>query len=68
LHRKSLIQLMSRRNRGRRPKSKERGATYGADVKYALSVIAESLDYIYAERLHGNLVWMAQHLSRCGHL
>ena len=41
------------------------GATsrYGSEVSYALSVIAESFDYLCAERLTPNLVWMANHLA-----
>jgi hypothetical protein len=52
----------------RKPRTRERGRTYGLDVQYALRVIAESLDYICAERLHGNLAWMAKHLARHGEL
>jgi hypothetical protein len=66
-HRKSLIRLMNS-NLTRKPRRKQRGRTYGADVAYALSVIAESLDHICAERLKPNLVWIAQHLQRHGEL
>jgi len=57
LHRKSLIRLM----RGpikRRPRKKQRGRVYGIEVDDALRVIAESTDYICAERLQPNLVWL----------
>jgi IS30 family transposase len=37
-------------------------------VDQALQVIAESLDYLCAERLQPNLVWMASHLARHGEL
>ena len=66
-HRKHLIRQMNRpleRQRRRR----ERGRTYGPEVRYALGVIAESLDHICAERLQPNLVWMAQHLAAHGEL
>ena len=67
-HRKHLIELMGRPDLGRRARARERGVTYGPEVKYALSVIAESLDYICAERLKDNLGWMAEHLASYGHL
>ena len=62
LHRKSLIRLM-RGNLTRRPRRKQRGRTYGADVDDALRVIAETSDYICAERLTPNLPWLATHLE-----
>lgn len=68
LDRKTLIRLMGKRDLRRKPRSRERGRTYGLDVQYALGVIAESLDYICAERLHANLAWMAKHLARHGEL
>jgi hypothetical protein len=67
LHRKSLIRLMGRQLE-RRPRRRERGRTYGPEVRCALGVIAESLDHICAERLQPNLVWMAQHLAAHGEL
>ena len=68
LHRKSLIRLMKRDDLSRKPRSRERGRTYGLDVQNALGIIAESFDYICAERLHGNLAWMAEQLARHGEL
>jgi hypothetical protein len=67
LHRKSLIRLM---NGGleRQPRQKQRGATYGPEVDDALQVIAESSDYLCAERLTPNLGWMAEHLATHGEL
>lgn len=62
LHRKSLIRLLGG-DLERHPRQQERKPTYGADVTAALRVIAESCDYICAERLTPNLVWMAQHLE-----
>jgi len=67
LHRKSLIRLMHG-DLTRQPRRKERGRTYGARVDDALRVIAESCDYVCAERLTPNLVWLAQHLARHGEL
>lgn len=67
LHRKSLIRLI---NGGleRQPRQGQRGRTYGSEVSYALSVIAESFDYLCAERLTPNLVWMANHLATHGEM
>lgn len=68
LARKTLIRLMSKSDLRRKPRSKERGRTYKGEVRYALSIIAESLDYICAERLHGNLAGMARHLAQHGEM
>jgi hypothetical protein len=62
LHRKSLIRLM-KSNLGRKARSQQRGKTYGSDVNEALRIIDESFDYICAERLKPNLVWMYEHLA-----
>jgi hypothetical protein len=67
LHPKSLIRLMNSPLR-RQSRRRERETTYKADVTQALWAIYESLDYICAERLTPNLVWMAQHLERHGEL
>jgi hypothetical protein len=67
LHRKSLIRLMGS-GLERRPRSKERGQTYGPEVDDALRVIHESFDYICAERLTPNLVGMATHLAAHGEM
>jgi hypothetical protein len=63
LHRKSLIRLMNGSLK-RKPRRRERGKTAGPDLDDALRVIDESFDYICAERLTPNLVWMARHLGR----
>ena len=63
LHRKSLLRLIHG-ELARKPRRKQRGKTYGPDVKAAVYVIAHSLDYPCAERLQPNLVWMADHLER----
>jgi len=67
LHRKSLLRLI-RGELARKPRRKQRGKNYGAEVKAVVHVIAESLDYPCAERLHPNLVWMAEHLRQHGEL
>jgi hypothetical protein len=67
LHRKSLIRLM-RGNLTRRPRRKQRGRTYGADVDDAVRVIAETTDFICAERLTPSLPWLARHLETHGEL
>lgn len=67
LHRKSLVRLirgpLARSKRGR-----QRERTYGQDMDDALRVIAEAYDSICAERLHSNLVTMAEQLARHGEL
>ena len=67
LHRKSLIRLMkdSLTRQGRR---RQRSRSYGPEVDDALRVIVESTDYICAERLTPNLVWLARHLASHGEL
>jgi hypothetical protein len=67
LHRKSLIRLMGG-SLVRQPRRQQRDRTYGPDVDDALRVIAESTDYICAERLTPNLPWLAQHLAAHGEL
>jgi hypothetical protein len=66
-HRKSLIRLMGSPLE-RQPRKRQRGRTYGPEVRHAVGLIAESLDHICAERLKPNLVWMAQHLAAHGEL
>jgi hypothetical protein len=68
LDRKTLIRHMSRRGIERKPRRKQRGTSYGAAVDDALRVIVETLDYICAERLTGNLASLAQQLARHGEL
>jgi hypothetical protein len=67
LHRKSLIRLM-KGNLTRKPRGWQRGRVYGPEVDDALRVIAESTDYICAERVTPNLPWLAQHLAAHGEL
>jgi hypothetical protein len=67
LHRKSLVRLMGGEIR-RKARKRERGCTYGADVAAAIGLVAESLDWVCAERLQPSLVWMAEHLASHGEL
>jgi hypothetical protein len=67
LHRKSIIRLMNG-NLKRKPRKRQRGRTYGPEVDDALRVIAESMDYICAERLTPNLPWLAKCLAGHGEL
>jgi len=67
LHRKSLVRLLNS-SLERTPRRKQRERTYGANVDDALRVIAETMDYICAERLTPNLPWLAQHLARHGEM
>ena len=67
LGRKSLLRLLHGALE-RQPRRQERHPTYGAEVTAALAVIAESLDYVCAERLTPNLLWTAQHLEAHGEL
>jgi len=67
MHRKSLTRLINS-SLARQPRQKQRGRVYGAEVDDALQIIYESWDYIGAERLTPNLVWMARHLAAHGEL
>lgn len=67
LDRKSLIRLM-RSDLKRRPRQRERGKTYRREVDQALRVMAESADFICAERLTPNLVTLAEQLAQHGEL
>jgi hypothetical protein len=67
LHRKSLLRLLGG-GLERQPRNRERGRTYDKPVEDAIRSIAESLDFICAERLAPNLAWMAEHLIRHGEL
>lgn len=67
LHRKSLIRRLNSPLKRKRRK-RQRGRTYGVAVHVAIKVISESVDYICAERLQPNLVWLAQHLAAHGEL
>jgi len=67
MHRKSLIRLLNS-TMERQPRERQRGRTYDKAVQDTIGIIAESFDYICAERLTPNLVWMAKHLAEHGEL
>jgi hypothetical protein len=67
LHRKSLVRLM-KGPLTRQARRRERGSTYGPDVAAAVVVIAESLDWVCAERVQPNLGWMADQLVAHGEM
>jgi len=66
-HRKSLVRQMNGELK-RQKRQKQRGRTYGVEIHGALKVIAESYDYICAERLQPNLNNMAKQLEAHGEL
>jgi hypothetical protein len=67
LHRKRLRRRLAG-ELTRQPRARERTRTYQAPVVAALRVIAESFDYLCAERLTPNLGWMARQLVQHGEL
>ena len=66
IHRKSLIRLLSAPDISRKARRKQRGRKYGPEVDDAIRVIAESLDYICAERLKPALPETAKQLAHFG--
>jgi transposase InsO family protein len=67
MHRKHITRLLNG-SLERRPRKRQRGRRYDKAVQDAVGVIAESFDYICAERLAPNLGWMAEHLMKHGEL
>lgn len=67
MHRKSLTRLLNS-SLERQPRVRQRGRAYDKPVRDAIGIIAESFDYICAERLTPNLGWMAEHLMEHGEL
>ena len=68
LHRKSLIRLLNAETLTRQPRQQQRGRIYNHTVDDALRIMAETLDYVCAERLTPALPWLAQTLSQHGEL
>jgi hypothetical protein len=68
LHRKSLIRLMHAESLDRQPRQVQRGLSYDYTVDEALRILAETADYICAERLKPALPWLAQNLAAHGEL
>jgi len=67
MHRKHITRLLNG-SLNRRPRKRQRGCTYDKAVRDAIGIIAESFDYICAERLAPNLGWMGEHLMKHGEL
>jgi transposase InsO family protein len=67
MHRKSITRLLNGSLK-RKTRKRQRGRTYDKAVQDAIAIIAESLDYICAERLTPNLGWMSEHLMKHGEL
>ena len=68
LHRKHLIAHMNSPGPYRRPRKRERSRVYGPEVEHAVVIIADTLDWICAERLAPVLAKMARHLAKFGEL
>jgi hypothetical protein len=68
LHRKYLIAQMNNYGPYRRPRDRQRSRTYGPEVEQAIAIIADTLDWICAERLTPALASTAQHLAKFGEL
>ena len=64
LHRKSLIRLLGSTDLQRQPRRRQRGRTYNHHMDDALRVMAETLDYVCAERLQPALPWLAENLAQ----
>jgi hypothetical protein len=67
LNRKYLIQLMGS-NLQRKPRQRQRGATYGPKMQAVLEAVAESLDFVCGKRLKPVLLETARDLQRHGEL
>jgi len=67
LHRKSLLRLMGGAIE-RRVRQRQRGKWYDREVKEAVAAIAQSLDWICAERVQPVLVETAERMERDGEL
>lgn len=64
LHRKSLVRLLTPEGLERKTRQRQRGCTYDHHLDDALRVIAETLDYVCAERLQPALLPTAEDLAR----
>jgi hypothetical protein len=68
LHRKHLVRLMNSEDIRPRKRNRERSRVYGPDVYHAVRLVADTLDWIGADRVQPCLADMAQRLERFGHL
>jgi hypothetical protein len=66
LHRKSLTRLLRAPTLARQPRHRQRGRTYGVEIRPVIALVWESLDYICAERLTPALLPTARHLAQFG--
>lgn len=66
LHRKSLTRLLAAPSLERCPRQRQRGRTYGLEVRRVVALVWESLDYVCAERLTPALLPTARHLATFG--
>jgi hypothetical protein len=67
MHRKSISRRIHSDLR-RKPRKRERGPKYGADIEDALRVMWATYDYICADRIAPDLAWMAEQLAHHGEL
>ena len=68
LHRKHLIARMNGSDLQRHERNRERSRVYGPEVEQVVHLVADTLDWIGADRLQPGLVTTAEHLARFGHL
>jgi len=68
LHRKYLIARMNSSDLQRHRRNRERSRVYGSEVEHVVHLVAETLDWIGADRVQPGLVTTAEHLARFGHL
>jgi len=68
LHRKHLIVRMNGPGPHRRKRRRERSRHYGEDVEEAIAIIADTLDWICAERLTPGQPQMAKQLAAFGEM
>jgi hypothetical protein len=66
LHRKHVIRLLNGQSLDRKKRQTARSRSYGLEVEGMVLRVWESLDYICAERVTPNLLWMARHLASFG--
>ena len=67
LHRKSLVRLMGQEIK-REARQAQRGKSYGTELKAVVKIVAESLDWVCAERVQPALLETAEQLERHGEL
>jgi hypothetical protein len=68
LQRKHLVACLNSPDLRRRRRNRERSRVYGGEVEHAVHLVADTLDWIGADRLQPGLAGTAEHLARFGHL